>query len=271
MLPKFPISDEKKNYIRHKISEIERNHHVQVLLAIESGSRAWGFPSLDSDYDVRFIYVRTKNNYLSVNEWRDVIETPSYHDQTLDSLYDMNGWDIRKALQLALKSNPVLVEWLVSPITYQKHSLSVEKLLDFVQQASNTNTLCYHYDRQARRAWEQMEQMGNQVRVKTYCYALRPALVTQWILQHNSLPPMDMTSLCEGVVKDNQLYKEIARLIEGKAQSQEGDFMPRNRIIDDYISSILQHKAEHPKMIAKNETIAAAADNLFREILENIS
>lgn len=244
-----------------------------MLLAIESGSCAWGFDFSDSDYDVRFIYVRTKNNYLSVNEWRDVIETPSYHDQTLDSLYDMNGWDsIRKALQLALKSNPVLVEWLVSPITYQKHSLSVEKLLDFVQQASNTNTLCYHYDRQARRAWNKWNRWKIKLESKPYCYALRPALVTQWILQHNSLPPMDMTSLCEGVVKDNQLYKEIARLIEGKAQSQEGDFfMRRNRIIDDYISSILQHKAEHPKMIAKNETIAAAADNLFREILENIS
>ena len=47
-----------KNIILEKIKEIERTENVKILHCIESGSRAWGFASPDSDYDVRFIYVR---------------------------------------------------------------------------------------------------------------------------------------------------------------------------------------------------------------------
>lgn len=110
------ISHEAKLHIQNKLQQVAKEQDVQILLAVESGSRAWGFPSKDSDYDVRFIYARKKNTYLSVKNYRDVIEVPVLYDDVLGVPFDLNGWDIRKALQLALKSNPVLIEWLVSPV-----------------------------------------------------------------------------------------------------------------------------------------------------------
>jgi predicted nucleotidyltransferase len=85
---------------------------VVVLLAVESGSRAWGFSSKDSDYDARFIYLRRPEAYLSIRAPRDVIER-----RIVDEV-DVNGWDLRKALGLLMKSNPPLLEWLQCPIIY---------------------------------------------------------------------------------------------------------------------------------------------------------
>ena len=45
-----------KDLIIQKLKEIEQTENIRILHAVESGSRAWGFPSPDSDYDVRFIY-----------------------------------------------------------------------------------------------------------------------------------------------------------------------------------------------------------------------
>lgn len=100
--------------IKDKIQEIEKKENVRVLRCVESGSRAWGFASPDSDYDVRFIYVRPKEYYLRLEKKRDVIEWQ------LDETLDINGWDIQKALRLLHKSNPTLFEWNSSPIIYKQ-------------------------------------------------------------------------------------------------------------------------------------------------------
>src|SRR5437867_10530124 len=99
--------------VRRKLAGIEEAHGVRVLFAVESGSRAWGFPSPDSDYDVRFVYLHPRDWYLSLVERRDVIEVPIDGDDQ-----DISGWDFRKAMRLLLRSNPPLYEWLVSPIVY---------------------------------------------------------------------------------------------------------------------------------------------------------
>src|SRR4029079_5853412 len=95
-----------------RLSAIAREHEVKIPLAIESGSRAWGFPSRDTDYDCRFIYIRNLEDYLSLFPPRDVIETP------LNGDLDVNGWDLAKAIRLLLKGNAVVIEWLTSPIIY---------------------------------------------------------------------------------------------------------------------------------------------------------
>jgi len=71
-----PKPPDKRQAIEMRLAEIEERHRVKILLAVESGSRAWGFPSADSDYDVRFIYVRSLSSYLSFKQPRDVIEQP---------------------------------------------------------------------------------------------------------------------------------------------------------------------------------------------------
>jgi hypothetical protein len=103
-----------QNAIISKLDEIETRENVLIFYACESGSRAWGFPSSDSNYDIRFLYLRPKDWYLSIDSGRDVIELP-----ILDSL-DINGWDLKKALGLLMKSNPSLLEWLDSPIVIEK-------------------------------------------------------------------------------------------------------------------------------------------------------
>src|SRR5947209_3872560 len=113
-----------KDKIIAKLYEIEKEQSVKILYAVESGSRAWGFASKDSDYDIRFIYVHPIDWYISIEEKRDVIEYP------VKDLLDFSGWDIRKALQLYKKSNPPLYEWLVSPIVYLEHGNFAQQLRD---------------------------------------------------------------------------------------------------------------------------------------------
>jgi len=106
------IAREVRLEIERRLNAIESDYGVKVLLACESGSRAWGFASDDSDYDVRFIYIQPTSWYLTVDleDRRDVIETP------IEGVWDINGWELRKALKLFSKSNPPLLEWLQSTI-----------------------------------------------------------------------------------------------------------------------------------------------------------
>src|SRR3546814_6400248 len=103
-----------RSRIEALLERIELEHGVRILFAVESGSRAWGFASADSDWDVRFVYARPAEYYLSLAPRRDVIELP------IENGIDAGGWDIRKALSLLLNANPTLLEWLKSPIVYRR-------------------------------------------------------------------------------------------------------------------------------------------------------
>jgi predicted nucleotidyltransferase len=109
-----PIDPSIREAILGKLQDVEAKHDVRVLYACESGSRGWGFASPDSDYDVRFIFVRPAREYLRVMPVRDVIE------ETPGPVFDVNGWDVRKALQLLAKGNATLVEWISSPVMYRQ-------------------------------------------------------------------------------------------------------------------------------------------------------
>lgn len=117
--------------ILNKLDDIERKENVKIIYAVESGSRAWGFDSQDSDYDVRFIYVRPLNDYLSLEDIKDTI------DYELNDVFDINGWDLKKALKLLYKSNPTLYEWKASPIVYGLLNINLPHLLNSIN--------CYSY------------------------------------------------------------------------------------------------------------------------------
>lgn len=266
MIPVFPIKQEAKVHIQNQICDLAARNDVQILLAIESGSRAWGFPSEDSDYDVRFIYVRPREDYLSVQEFRDVIETPLQQDAVLGVPLDFNGWDVRKALQLAIKSNPVLIEWLGSPVKYGVQAAAVERLLAFARKAANMKAFHYHYYRLAQNAWEQIQQNAEKVKCKVYCYALRPVLASQWILHYKQPPPMDIASLCKGLIGEGALLEQIEHLIRIKVKAQEGDLVSRIPILDSHIATVLSHKAERSQGSA-DPSLWQEADQLFRSLL----
>jgi predicted nucleotidyltransferase len=180
------IDNGMRQRVDHELDAIERAHNVTILLAIESGSRAWRFPSTDSDYDVRFIYVHSQKAYIAIEQPRDVIETP------LDGMLDLNGWDLRKALQLLVRSNAVLFEWLTSPARYRDIGTASARVLTLARETAYLPALMYHYDRMARHSFAEIAASNVSVRFKTYCYALRPTLALLWMSRHGEPAPMDI-------------------------------------------------------------------------------
>ena len=164
MIPESKTTKKTHNFIREKLFDIEKKHNIRILLAVESGSRAWGFPSKNSDYDVRFIYVRQKNNYISVKNYRDVLEVDIEYTKNLKAPLDLNGWDIRKTLQLALKSNAVLFEWLQSPIRYVVHENFVKLLWNFAAKTADIECIRRHYFKLMDGVWKQIKRDGDSVK-----------------------------------------------------------------------------------------------------------
>ncbi len=266
MLLESTVTDEAKHIIQQKLIDIAKNYNVRILFAVESGSRAWGFPSINCDYDIRFVYAHPRDDYLSVKQYRDVIETDISNESLLGVPLDLNGWDVRKALQLSLKSNAVIIEWLQSPIKYYAEPDVVSDLIKLTKGISNIELIEDHYYNIALNVWEQIQENSGEVKVKLYCYVLRPVLALQWVRQFNEAPPMDVKSLCDKLVKNTSLYKQIDDLIVRKSTAKENDLIARYPHIDSFIQSILSKQTfEHKEPI--NDGNIIQADKLFRKII----
>ena len=209
----------------HKIEETEQ---VRILLAVESGSRAWGFASPDSDYDVRFIYVRPKNDYLRLEPLRDVIELP------LNEVLDVNGWDLQKTLRLLYKSNPTLFEWFSSPIVYMETDFA-GRFREIMNRYFSTKRSLYHYIRMAERNYREYLK-GEMVKAKKYFYVLRPVLACRWILQQSTPPPMLFSELMDSQVPE-EFRPEVERLLDLKIHSPEVKEIPRINSINEYLDA----------------------------------
>ncbi len=228
------ISSEIREEILKRLRRAESEHEVRVLYACESGSRAWNFASPDSDYDVRFIYVRPQDWYLSfdVERQRDVIEYPVVDD------IDCNGWDIRKALYLFTRTNGALLEWLRSPIQYIEIGSFAQRLRELAPRAFDAKALCYHYSHMARgNAREYL--FADQVRLKKYFYVLRPLLAIRHIEQGLGIPPVPFEELVDAVAPE-RLLAPVAELLALKRNTGElglGAAVPE---IDEFIASELE-------------------------------
>lgn len=217
--------------IPQKLREIEERENIRVLHCIESGSRAWGFASPDSDYDVRFIYVRSPEFYLRLDKTRDVIEWQ------LDDTLDINGWDIQKALQLLHSSNPTLFEWNNSPIVYKTTPqwAEISTVIDcYFQKKSGL----YHYLSTAKKNYREYLR-GDTVRLKKYFYVLRPLLACRWILKNQTPPPMLFSELMDACL-DPALVPEVEDLLRLKMQTPEIGTGPRRDIINNYLDSSIE-------------------------------
>lgn len=217
-----------ENIIVQKLHEIEEKEHVKILLAVESGSRAWGFASPDSDYDVRFLYVRTREDYLRLDSVRDVIEQP------INDLLDINGWDLQKALRLMYKSNPTLFEWLKSPIIYMETEFADEMRNVMGDYFSMKHSL-YHYISMAEGNYKKYLRT-EMVKAKKYFYVLRPLLAGQWILETGATPPMLFSELMEAELPD-ELRAEVENLLEIKVHAPEIKKIPRIDKLNEYLES----------------------------------
>ena len=218
--------------IKDTLGAVESQEEVVILLAVESGSRAWGFPSTDSDYDVRFIYLHRPEWYLSVDleERRDVIERP------LRDNIDLSGWDIRKALKLFRKSNPPLLEWLQCPIVYcERHSLAA-RLRNLLPAFYSPRASFFHYLHMAQGNIREYLK-GEVVWRKKYFYVLRPLLAMRWIDLGLGPVPIEFSKLVQATVSSPELRKAIGDLVSAKVSGAELDRGPRIGAISEFIQN----------------------------------
>ena len=199
--------------IINKLREIEQQENIRILHAVESGSRAWGFASPDSDYDVRFIYVRPLEYYLRLEKTRDVIELP------INDELDINGWDLDKTLHLLYKSNPTLFEWFASPIIYHKTDF-VDRFTPLLKEYFTPQTSVYHYLGTAKSNYVAYIRNKNEVKAKKYFYVLRPLLACRWIMDRHCPPPMLFSELQETYL-DKDIESEVSYLLDIKMNSPE--------------------------------------------------
>ena len=199
--------------ILQKLHELEKAQNIKILYACESGSRAWGFASPDSDFDVRFIYVRPVNDYLGIADIPDVIGLP------VNEVLDIGGWDIRKSLKLFLKSNAPLYEWLQSPIVYKEPGMFAAELRQLMPAYFSLRSGANHYLSMAYNTLND-DLQADQVKLKRYFYALRPALACLWVIEKKTVPPMEFDKL-RVLITDDIIQKAIDDLLKQKVRADE--------------------------------------------------
>lgn len=238
---------------------LERTHGVRILYACESGSRAWGFASPDSDYDARFIYVQERDNYLSIRDRKDVLERP------VDAVLDIGGWDVRKALQLFLKTNSTLYEWLQSPIVYKEEGDLARTLRGWMDRYYSRRAGCHHYFSMARNVFEQ-ELQGERVKLKKYFYVLRPLLACSWIAQKGEVPPMEF-GILRTQVADAGWQATVDDLLAQKAVSDEKRLIEPVGLLQEWIGENLALVKDAGDAIAAVSHDPGELDILFRKTI----
>lgn len=259
----FAIPLNTRAEIETRLARLAGEEGVRLLMAVESGSRAWGFPSPDSDYDVRFLYVRPRRDYLALRPRRDVIERP-----IVDEI-DCNGWDIRKALGLMLKHNAVLSEWIESPIRYIADDAVVEQLANLATRHFNPRGYARHYASLGRGTVSRWFGEHGDIPVKRYFYALRPALAVRALRVDSSRrPPMNMQLLMDAAQLEPGLIGQIDELIDRKARTNEADNTVRLPEIERLIERELALAADVPER-SDSAGFAREAEALFLELVED--
>jgi uncharacterized protein len=261
-----------KEHIVQVLKKIESDYDIKVLYACESGSRAWGFPSKDSDYDVRFIYIHRKNWYLSIDCKRDVIEIPSRDSISIpiDELLDVSGWELTKALRLFRKSNPPLLEWLRSGIVYYQSYSTIDKMRELDSNIFSPVSCLYHYLNMAKGNFREYLQ-GQEVKIKKYFYVLRPILAAKWIEKYNSIPPMEFQNLLEEIVPHGKLKDEIITLLRRKIAGEELSLEPRIDVINKFLNSEIEHLDNFKKKFTiEIPDPTMHLDQVFRETLVEV-
>lgn len=239
------------------LTALEAAHHIRILYACESGSRAWGFPSPDSDYDVRFIYVHALDWYLGLDEGPDTLNFP------VDDELDLAGWELRKTLRLLKGSNAALFEWLQSPIVYHEAPGFRAQLAPLLPQAFNLKAGLHHYLGQLRRGVEE-DLVGEEVRLKRLFYALRSALAARWIREKHALPPMEFAPL--RALLPVELQGIVEELLAQKERSNEKTMVARPAVLVAFLAAeyAAGQAARAGLPVGRGEKTAAALDELLR-------
>lgn len=247
--------------ILDKLKETEREKSVEILYAAESGSRAWGFASPDSDYDIRFIYKHGLDYYLSLWDKPDVIEF-----MTADDL-DGSGWDLGKTMKQLAKSNASLLEWLYSPVVYYENTEAMAKLRAVASGCFSPIACMHHYIGTTKNFMSVCEQ--DSVKLKSYFYALRTALAGKWIVERDSFPPVDFNELLP--IAPTAIQEKVKELIRIKSQQNESYLHPKEALITDYLQDVLAYNMEHAGSLRSGKKMGEELDGVFRGMVNKIN
>lgn len=257
-------ADVERAEILARLDQVEAEEGVAVLFAVESGSRAWGFASTDSDWDIRFVSAWPVEGYVTIRERRDVIERP------IDERgIDLSGWDLRKALGLLLASNPALLEWLNSPITYRDDGRFRPNAKALFEQYASRRALAHHYRSIARTHWDRSLAGDGPVKLKRYFYVVRSAAALDWVVSGRDLPPMNLHELVAGSDLPAEARADLDDLLALKTTQTELGEGPRRAGLDRYILDVLD-RADPGRIDDRAErrrAFEAEADALFRRLV----
>lgn len=253
-----------ENQIISELAALESLHKIKILYSVESGSRAWGFASTDSDWDVRFIYMHDPDWYLSIEDNKDSI------DEILPNNIDLSGWELRKTLKLFRKSNPPLLEWLRSPIVYKEKYSVAENLRQLSEYYFNPKSCMYHYLHMAEGNVKDYLQKDT-VKLKKYFYMLRPVLACQYIEKTGVMAPMEFQLLVDSQVTDEKLKTEIQNLLLRKMNGEELNEEPKITIINDFIEERIFYYNNYLKNFdINNQPDVKKLNELFRGALNEV-
>jgi predicted nucleotidyltransferase len=240
--------------ITDKLRFTAEENKITILHAVESGSRAWGFASPDSDYDIRFIYKNEPSWYLSLWEKADVIEFMT--DEDLDG----SGWDLAKALKLLAKSNAPLIEWLYSPIVYYSNDSFIKQMHLFAADCFSPIATLHHYLGTTKNFMEACNL--EHVKLKNYFYALRTALAGKWIIENNSFPPVAFDDLLP--IAPLEIQEKTIMLREIKAEKEEKYLHPKDEIITDFLLKTINNNQEKASSLNPGKKINSKLEDFFR-------
>jgi predicted nucleotidyltransferase len=251
-----------EKHIKDKLKNIEEQYSIKVLYACETGSRAWGFPSPDSDYDVRMIYMHEPNWYLSLSDKKDTIEL-----MLDDGELDITGWDFKKCLKLLWKSNGALLERIQSPIVYQTIEGLTEDFKKYADKCFAPIAAMHHYSGMAKNSFDDIEGK-EEVKLKKLFYALRATLSCKWILEKDSIPPIVFITMVNELNFDSKLKERIKQLIELKSGQNESYIHPAEKELSEFIREQLNIANEKANTLQGRKDKIVDLDEFFRHGLK---
>lgn len=249
-----------KEEIVQKLNDLEINNGITILFACESGSRAWGFSSIDSDYDIRFIYTRKLSDYIAINDKPDTLEFP-----IVDNL-DFSGWDLKKFLKHIYKSNGVMFEWLQSPIIYYEKNNFIADNLSLSETYFRAKPTLSHYIGLTKRTFLEIKDT-DKVNIKRYFYAIRPILAAKYIAANNGLPPMNIQNLLDKTDGISSLRINIENLMIEKEKQKEAFLIPRITEIDRFIEDEIANITDIANKLPDHKLSSDLIDDYFFNVL----
>lgn len=250
-----------KNKIYDILKKIEKEEKIKILFAVESGSRAWGMESINSDYDIRFVFYRNKNEYLKIDLPEEVITKNFDKDfkpsKTEGCFIDIMGFDLFKFLRMLLKSNPTCIEWINSDVIYLGKPNKI--FYDFTINNFNPTAMFYHYKSMCNQNYKKYIDSGNEVTYKKYLYAMRGLVNAKYIIINNKLPNIKFPELLKQIrgksVIEDKIIDELLNIIKLKKELREKEIVQNYKHMDEYIERFLKEdlRVYHErKIINKN-------------------